>query len=1191
MLTGSFKEQMAEFRPSRREPGTARRKNRGSRGFVSALAMVLWFVSGAAAVPPAAAQPILDGAVDPLYAQRGISSDYITNIPGITASLHQIDDPTLDPDNIYLVWEIGVGFVDNSYGTSRHSSWPAGHSFFDLAESDLQQLQLINVCGEDVIDAIMDYVDGPAGSGPNYATPSFYDVNMDATESVKVFINGGDWGKFAYKTSIVYNLNDLGFCAAGDCSGSPPGDGTDLLVDSPPWADEPNYIPASPYNGWEYRALYEMRVDRTVFQTPACAQGTPAAVGADPVQLHASPSKVGDNKLVLFRVSSAIGDYVWLDADRDGIQDAGEEGIANVTVSLYTDPNGDGDFSDGTLVATTTTDSNGRYLFSQLGSGNYVVDVTDDNGVLSGFSITSGGQTETDPSGPVTLPLREENLDIDFGYAPTDTATAAVGDYVWSDADQDGIQDRGESGIAGVTLELRDAVTGAVVATTVTGTDGKYLFTGIVAGDYFVDVVDGPGTPLDGYTLSTGPQSQTDPSSVFQVAAGDVYLNADFGYFSPALGSIGNQVWFDVNEDGDIDAGEPPLGNVTLALINDANGDGLWDADGIDDTAGTTDDELIISSTTTGIDGLYSFDGLPLDAGYLVVVTDVNHVLGAFLPSIFLPLTSTTDGTGKFAPYAVSLTAGSPNNMTADFGYLLDNAEALVGDRVWSDSDGDGIQDPTEPGIEGVTLLLYEDSNKNGVIDSGKDEIIASQTTDINGNYFFTRLKFDSNGEGYIVVIAATNFAVIDGRLDLDADGDVDANDDGTLNGVAVIDGGLDLNGDGTVTAADDGLWGGSQVIDGELDLEGDGIAGETNGDDSVFGPLAAYAQTGDPDEAGTCVTCDGQAGTVMSDALREDLTLDFGFDTIGTFLIGDTVYLDVDADGTQDGGEPGIEDVVVGLYQDLDGDGVIDVDEPLIATDVTDVNGGYLFDGLVAGDYVVAILDDAGILIGYTQTQGDPTEPVTVGPSTLDVDFGFVRNLPSSIGNFVWEDLDGDGIQDAGESGIPNVVVSLYQDNGDGIPEPGGDDGAAVATTVTNASGLYSFLVPSGSYFVQFAAPAGYVFTLQDQGADGVDSDPDSASGNTAVTLLALGENDPTWDGGLYRPVAIGDRVWLDSDGNGFQDAGESGIGNVTLRLFDAGADGVPGGGDDLLIGTTVTDFDGNYLFPDQVPGTYFVD
>ena len=1237
---------------------------------------------------PAPAPPTLDGNLDDVYFQRGFNTDYVANVSNSTARLYQIDDTCIDPDFIYLAWEIELGFVDNSYGANRNKGttfpWPAGHSFFDLAESDGQRLQILNVCGEDVIDLFMDYVDGVIGGGSEYDTPSGYGVSTSAFETNLILINGGDWSNFTYDTSILYNLNDLGFCVnangtsapAPDCAGSGPpgtpiGDGsTDLLVDSPPWSDENNYVPNSTYDGWLYNHIYEMRIARSVFSTTDCPQGTPALIRTDPVELHASPSKIGESPVDLFRASSTLGDFVWFDSDRDGLQDAGETGLANVTVALYVDDgdgvfepdtpvidggldmdrdgdvdadddgtlggitvidgeldvdgdgtagetNGDDDGSFGTLTvddgrvdidssgginasddgilanddgspaATTVTDTNGRYIFTQLGAATYFVDVTDDNGILNGLSLTVGAQSQTDPSSAIVLPLQEENLDVDFGYAPTDLTTAVIGDRVWSDADNDGIQDPGESGIGGVTLDLIDFNTMAVVATTTTAADGSYLFTGVAAGDYQVDVTD-TGSVLSGYALTTGPQSETDPTAAFHVDAADVYLNADFGYFNASLGSIGNQVFFDSDEDATFDVGEPGIGSVTLALIDDADGDGVWD-----------DGELIIASATTDNNGAYSFPGLSLDDGggdsdadYLVAVTDVNGVLGQLLLSINLPLGSTSDGVSKIPAYSVDLAAGSTSDTTADFGYLLDNPEALVGDRVWYDQDGDGVQDFDEPGIEGVRMVLWEDNNKNGIRDGNggqADEPIGSRVTDINGNYYFQRLRFDNNGEGYIVVVSDFNsIDIIDGRLDLDRDGVIETNgdDDGTIDGVTVDDGLLDLDDDGTAgeTNGDDsGNLSGLILFDGAVDVDRDSTI-ESNGDDDQLGPLNNFVQTGDPDEVGTCTTCNGLGATEVDNSTRIDLDLDFGYDGVGTFSIGDTVYLDTNGDGDQDVGESGLELVTVGLYLDLDGDGVVDVDEPLVDTETTDASGNYLFDDLVSADYIVAVTDQNGILVGYTQTQGSAFEPVDSSElSTVTVDFGFVRNEPANLSNFVWDDLDGDGVQDGGEPGIPNATVNVYDPGGDGMP--GGGDDTLVDTTTTDASGLYSFPLPAGNYFVEIVAPTGYVISLQNIGSDTTDSDADPTTGQAEVTTLIIGENDPTWDLGLYRPVYVGDRVWLDVDGDGIQDVGEPGLSNVTVELDDGSCTvGVD-------CATAVTDLYGNYLFDQRVPATYSVD
>ena len=92
-----------------------------------------------------------------------------------------------------------------------------------------------------------------------------------------------------------------------------------------------------------------------------------------------------------------------------------------------------------------------------------------------------------------------------------------------------------------------------------------------------------------------------------------------------------------------------------------------------------------------------------------------------------------------------------------------------------------------------------------------------------------------------------------------------------------------------------------------------------------------------------------------------------------------------------------------------------------------------------------------------------DDQESVTITP----------QQLTAQVGDYVWTDLNVNGLQDAGEPGRDGITVNLYRDvNGNGAPEPGGADGAAVSTTVTAGGGLYLFTgLAAGNYFVQFSA------------------------------------------------------------------------------------------------------------------------
>lgn len=184
------------------------------------------------------------------------------------------------------------------------------------------------------------------------------------------------------------------------------------------------------------------------------------------------------------------------------------------------------------------------------------------------------------------------------------------------------------------------------------------------------------------------------------------------------------------------------------------------------------------------------------------------------------------------------------------------------------------------------------------------------------------------------------------------------------------------------------------------------------------------------------------------------------------------------------------------------------------------------------------------------------------------------VSNEQAIIGDFVWEDLDGNGQQDVYESGMENVRVELY------------DSGARlIASTSTDADGLYSFAVAGGTYYLKFIAPSGYGPTKQDTGADdAIDSDADTLTGQTATVTLAASATDLSWDAGLYRPTAIGGTVWLDSDNDGYYEplAGELPIGGAAVRLLEC---------NDNILESMASDADGRYSFGNLAPGCYTVD
>ena len=227
-----------------------------------------------------------------------------------------------------------------------------------------------------------------------------------------------------------------------------------------------------------------------------------------------------------------------------------------------------------TAVTTQTTDADGGYLFKDLPAGTYFVDVTDaanPNGPLNGLAHTSGPQGQTDPFGPITLANEQVYKDADFGYIKRpEHGKAIVGDTVWYDDNGDGVQQPGEPGIPNVTVIIRDG-SGNAIGSAVTDSNGHYR---VEVGRQRLLGAAGPehgaGQP-GAHDVRAG---QLPP-----LTAGQQYLEADFGYDDEGLnllGEVGNLVWLDTDKDGIVGTGVTPLPGVSVDLIRDTNGDGVW---------------------------------------------------------------------------------------------------------------------------------------------------------------------------------------------------------------------------------------------------------------------------------------------------------------------------------------------------------------------------------------------------------------------------------------------------------------------------------------------------------------------------------------------------------------------------------------------------------------------------------------
>ncbi|WP_164689784.1 SdrD B-like domain-containing protein [Herpetosiphon llansteffanensis] len=929
--------------------------------------------------------------------------------------------------------------------------------------------------------------------------------------------------------------------------------------------------------------------------------------------------------------------------DGDGSFDAGDTLIAQTT----TIANGIYGFSNllpGEYIVVLPTTNFGdvgplHNMTSSTGGGSEPAPDPDNNinnddngtvigtlsttGVIASQAITLNAGSEPANDGDTSA---NSNLSLDFGVF----ALASIGDFVWYDTNGNGLQDGIGGGVSGVTVTLYTpgpdnlpcTADDVFVASQTTSASGAYDFDYLQAGNYVIQFSDLPA----GYVFTqanVGADDTIDSDANAAGCTGIISLvlsehneTVDAGIYQPL--AVGNYVWNDANNNGSFNAGETGISGVVVNLYREGS-------------------STVLASTTTNATGYYHFAGLTAGnydlelaasnfsgAGALVGYTSSTGTVGSVSgPYETAPdpegnvdnddngtIIGTLGTTGVIKTASVTLLAGSEptgetngsgdatidanSNLTVDFGVYQ---PLSLGNRVWEDSNNDGLRNNGEAGIDNVTVDLYLDRNNNGVIDAADAPIVASVQTNASGYYLFNNLLAGN----YCVAIPSSNFTGIGALLGKSSS-----------TGATAATGPFEPAPDPDSDNADNNDNG---AVVGTL-----GSGGSVQS--ACFSLAAGAAPTGEADSNGTGGAIDANS----------NLTIDFGFYHL--LSLGDLVWDDDNNDGWYNNGETGIAGVAVDLYAD-DGDGVFDAGDTLVDQTTTSAGGLYLFDQLVPGEYIVVLPapnfatggplqsmasstggntepasdpdtninnDDNGTTIGTLGTTGvvasqaisldagsEPTnDGDTEADSNLSLDFGLFHL--GGLGNYVWFDTNGNGLQDGIGGGVGGILVTLYTPGPDNLQCTADD--MFVASQTTSGTGNYSFgqLTP-GSYLVQFSGlPAGSVFTTPNVGGDDtIDSDADPVTGCSGlVTVTVNGYND-TIDAGIYQLAGLGNYVWHDLNVNGIQDGNEQGIPNVTVNLYiDNNTDGIPDG---AAINTTVTGALGDYFFGLLSPNSYLVE
>ncbi len=814
-----------------------------------------------------------------------------------------------------------------------------------------------------------------------------------------------------------------------------------------------------------------------------------------------------------------IGGLVYQDTNDSGVYSSGNDtGISGVTLTL----SGTNDLGVS-ITATATTGSGGTFSFTTDSNGNairpgtYAVTET----LLSGYlavaatvgtvSGTSDGSVVSSTKiGSIVLGDGQSGINYYFGNVKPVT----VGGTVYEDKNDSGVYASGDPLISGVTLTLTgtNGQGQSITATATTNSSGAFSFTtdsnghSLLPGTYQVVQTQPSGYLLGAATVGTV-NSSNDGSVVSATTIGSIVLtsgqagiNYNFGDLKPI--TVSGEVYEDKNDSGVYASGDAGISGVTVTL------------------SGTNDKGTSITATaTTNASGTFSFttdsNGNALRPGTYQIVETV--------PSGYLARAATVGTVNSSADGSVvsTTTIGSIVLAESQGGvnyYFGDIKPITVSGTVYEDSNDNGVLNSGEPGIGGVTLTL------SGTNDQGTS-ITATATTNGSGAYSFMT---DSNGN----VLRPGTYQI------------VETQPSGYLTGAATV---------GTVNGSSDGSVVSATTI-------------------------------------GSVVMAESQSG------------VSYNFGDIKPLTLAGIVYEDDKGLGAYASGDVGIAGVTLTLSGTNDQGTSITATATTNASGAysfsTDSNGNLLR----PGTYQIVETPPGGYLLGAATVgtvngSADGTKVsltdissivVAEGQSGINYNFGNVK--PVTIAGIVYEDVNGTGVYGAGDNLMSGVTVTLTGTNVEGL--------SVTATATTNASGAYSFTIDSngnvllpGTYQVTETAPSNYLL-----GKDAVGTVNGTADGSlvsfTQIGSIAMGsgQNGINYDFSNVKPVTISGIVYNDLSAAGVYQAGDPGIAGVTMTLTGTNNLGQP------VTVTTTTASDGTYSFSTDsngnklAPGTYQV-
>lgn len=402
--------------------------------------------------------------------------------------------------------------------------------------------------------------------------------------------------------------------------------------------------------------------------------------------------RTGSSKILAFRVEDqrncqptfCVSGIKFADANGNGTRESGENGVPGVEIRVVRSD------APPAIPLTGLTRADGSYRICGLTDG----------GTFHVSETVPNGYAQTGPLAHrlsrrvVARNLAYDVITCDQDYSGLDFGNQllpnAIGGAKFEDLNANGVRDPGEPPLAGVAINLYPGVspnpTGAS-RSTVTDANGNYLFTNSTPGAFFLTE-----TPPSGFTPTT-PAAGFIPGTL---AAGGSSLNNVFGNFRGVLtGAISGSKFLDVNGNGVKDGGEGPQGGVTITISGPAG--------------------FTPQSVVTAADGTFSFTGVPF--GTYTVAETVPPGFKQTLPS----------GSGTLT---AAVNVSTPTVSGLLFGNQAIAAPGSIRGTKFLDANSNGVRDPGESGLAGVTIVMHPAGPGTPV----------TTTTAADGTYSFTGL-------------------------------------------------------------------------------------------------------------------------------------------------------------------------------------------------------------------------------------------------------------------------------------------------------------------------------------------------------------------------------------------------------------------------------------------------------------------